>query len=413
VVVTPIPLSEGTAEARQQYERRVRDLADLGHRGSGSTREAQAAAYLADELRAAGLEVEIEHFLGCSSLGARLLVHVIVAALGACLLPLAPWAASLLGLVALTSLILEQGSRGALLSRFLINKPSANVVARIPPLQGPVRRRVLVMGHYDTQRTGLIWRGGLTKHVAALLDRAPGMVKSPLFLVGLAMVAQIALGLAALVWPAAPAVAVGTRLVLVVHLIAGALLAEWMVGRPVPGASDNATGAAAAMELAEAWRRRPVPEVELVVLLTGCEETGCLGSTAWAQAHLAELRSVPTTFLNLDSFGYGSPRFLGTEHALSGLPVSYPAKVVAMCDEVAQDRGLTNAGPRSLQVATDGLPFLVRGIPGASVLCFEDHGYMPNYHQLSDTADNLDFGLAWEAIGFCRALLLRLAQAGS
>ena len=116
--------------------------------------------------------------------------------------------------------------------------------------------------------------------------------------------------------------------------------------------------------------------------------------------------------INLDSFGYGRPRFLGTEHALSGLPVHYPASVVAMCDEVAHDRGLIDAGPRTLQVATDGLPFLVRGIPGASVLCFDDHGYMPNYHQMSDTADNLDFGLAWETTGYCRALLLRLAQAG-
>jgi len=397
-------------EAQLRFERRVRDLEALGHRGSASAREARAAVYLADELRSAGFDVDTERFSGCGSLGARLLVHVVVAALGACLLPVAPWAAALLGLVALTSLVLEQGSRGALLSRFLINKPSANVVARITPLDGAVHRRVLVMGHYDTQRTGLIWRGGLTKHVAALLDRAPVVVKSPLFPVALAMAAQIVLGLAALVWPAAPAVTVGTRVVLLVHIIAGALLAEWMVGRSVPGASDNATGTAAAMELAETWRRRPVPGVELVVLLTGCEETGCLGSTAWAQAHLDELRATPTAFLNLDTFGYGSPRFLGVEHALSGLPVRYPAEVVALCDEVAQDRGLTDAGPRTLPVATDGLPFLARGIPGASVLCFEDHGYMPNYHQLSDTADNLDFGVAWEAIEYCRALLLRLAQ---
>ncbi len=94
----------------------------------------------------------------------------------------------------------------------------------------------------------------------------------------------------------------------------------------MPGAADNATGAAAVLTLGEAWCRRPHDGVELVLLLPGCEEPGMLGSAAWADRHREELSELPTFFLNIDNLGVGPVRFFGAEIPLLGWPVAYPRR---------------------------------------------------------------------------------------
>jgi hypothetical protein len=81
-----------------------------------------------------------------------------------------------------------------------------------------------------------------------------------------------------------------------------------------------------------------------------------------------------------------------------------------ICAAVAAERGLESAGPHQLPVSTDGLAFLVRQVPGVSLLCFDDDHHMANYHQLTDTADRLDFDVAWEAVGYAWAVLQRMAR---
>ena len=392
-------------EARRRYQQRVRALEAFGHRGSASANEARAADFFLRELTALGLDPAREPFFGCGSLGVRLLLHVVVAAIGAALLWHAPWLTVLLGIAALLSFVLEHTTRFALLGSVLLRRTSQNVVTRIPARGGQATRRIVVLGHYDTQRTGWIWREALLRRMTPVLTRSPGMMKSPLFLVLFAMCLQPLVGAAALVWPGVGWVSVLGSAILIVYFVSGCLLAQWAVGPYVPGACDNAGGSAAVISLAEAWLEDPIDGVELVVLLTGCEETGLLGAAAWADAHSDELRELPTTFLNLDSLGYGRPRFLGREHSLAAIPVRYPARTVELCAALASRRGMVDAGPHVLPVATDGLAFLQRGVPGASILSFEDGGHMPNYHQLSDTSDRMNFDVAWECVEFGWELL--------
>src|SRR5689334_8250422 len=119
-------------EAFSHYERRVRELAGFGHRGSATEGERRAARYLAEELSRLGLAPEEERFRGSRSLGARLLVHVGVAAVGLILLGRRPRMGAALGAIALGSLIREQHTRGSLLSWPFTRAESCNVTARIP-----------------------------------------------------------------------------------------------------------------------------------------------------------------------------------------------------------------------------------------------------------------------------------------
>lgn len=396
-----------TAEDRQRYEDTVRALVDLGHRGSTTEHEARAADLLAKGFEALGLEPERQAFRGSSTMGGRLLVHVVVAALGAALFWVSPIATITLGALAFFSLIAETTTRVAVLSAPLARRPSQNVFARIRP-DGEVERRVVVLGHYDTQRTGRMWKPGVLDAVAPLLNRAPGVTKSPLFLVMLAMIAQVGLGIAALIFPGSGVVAGLLIPCLAIFALSGYLLGDWAKGPFVPGANDNATGAAAALTLAAAWQRNPVPGVEFIGLCPGCEETGLDGATAWAEkfGH----HGPPLTFINIDSLGYGTPRFVGKEHSLAGVPVAYPEEMVRLAGQVATERGLTEAGPHVIPVASDAISFLVRGIPGITMHCFEDGGMMPNYHQMTDTCDRMSFDRAWAGMEFAWAVLRRWAE---
>jgi len=395
---------------RRRLEWAVRHLESFGHRGSASDHERRAAEWLREQLRQIGLEARCESFAGCRSYGARILLHVAGAALALPLIWYAPLAASLLALVVLLSFLAETTTRARVLTRLLPPAPSTNVVGRLAG-DGPPRRRLVLCAHIDTQRTGLIWDPAIVRRFALVHKRTVGPARAPLFGMTLALTAQLALSLVA--WAGVvPPWAVGIVLGLV-YLAAAVLLAEWAVRQYVPGACDNATGVAAALELARRWSAQPAAGVELVVLLPGSEETGCLGSAAWLDAHRHQLRSVPTQFLNLDTLGYGRPRYLHSECGLSGVLRRYPRALLDGCARVAAALDLDGAGPHRLPTQTDGLSFLARGIPGITLTTFEDGMRLPHYHCLSDRAEHLDFDVTCQATEFAWQLLLVLTRDGA
>jgi hypothetical protein len=392
-------------EQRSAFERRVRALAAFGHRGSTTNRERAAADYLFEEFKSVGFEPERETFTGSKSFGARVLIHVLIATVGAMGLWIWPVLSIGVDIIVLLSLWAENSTRGIWLSRPLVRYPSINLSATIPAVAP--RLRLIVSGHYDTQRTGILWRIG--KYVIPLFWWLPAFLKPPLTLLGVVIVGQSVLSAFAMIHGPHPAITTGNLVVLGLYLFAIVLLADWAIGPFVPGAADNATGAAAALALGEAWQTEPVQGVELVILIPSCEESGLLGATAWADRHRQELKELPTIFLNFDNLGVGPPRFFDADLPLFGWPIMYPDEMVNMAKETARSIGLEDIDPHTMPGPTDGLAFLVRGIPGMTIVSFRAHGYMPWYHLPGDTADHLDFDEAWRAVSFGWELLQRFA----
>lgn len=399
------------ADARARYQTRVERLEAFGDRGSATPREREAAEYLAAELRAMGFgDARLEPFRGCGSMGQRLFAHAISGVAAAALLWVAPWVAAIMGLVTLVSLVVEASTKQNLLTEPLVRDPSQNVVA-VAPAQGAAQRRIVVMGHYDTQRTGWIWADALQSGASRALLKAPGLLKSPMFPVLFALALVPVAGVLAAIGVGGVVTSVLAGLALLLTSVASVLLGQWAWGPYVPGANDNATGACAVLSLAERWLAAPVEGVEVVFAATGCEETGLIGATALAERYAGASDGVPTSFLNLDSLGYGRPLFVSKEYSLAGLPYAYPPATVALATRVAEELGLDDAGPHVIPVATDGLPFLARNLPGVSILAWEKDGHMPNYHQLTDTSSRMSFDVAWQAVGFADAVLRRMAAA--
>ena len=394
---------------RVSFERRVRALADFGHRGSTTDRERAAADYLCEQLRSIGFEPQREPFQGSSSFGGRVLIHVIVATAGSALLWLHPIIAIVIDAAVLFSMWGENTASGVWLSRPIVRYPSTNICAWI---RTPTPRlRVIASGHYDTQRTGFIWRVG--KYLIPLFWWLPSFFKPPLLSVGIIVFGQAVLSSLAIVNGLTAALSIANWVVLALYAITLLLVGEWSIGAFVPGAADNASGAAAALALAEAWRDHPINDVDFVVLLPSCEESGLLGSAAWADQHRAELNSVPTVFVNLDNLGVGPARFFDADTPLFGWPIAYPPEMVQIASQVSAEVGLEDNRPHTMPGPTDGLSFLVRGLRGMTIVSFRAQGYMPWYHLPGDTAAHLDFDDAWHGVVFGWRLLKTFAESKS
>jgi hypothetical protein len=400
-------VGDSESEADVTYSRRVHDLERVGDRRSAGAGDHAAAVYLGGQLRSGGIRAEKEPFRGSSSYGARFLVHTLVAAAGGAVLARWPLAGAALAAVALASLVAEQMTRGVWLSRVVSRSRSYNVVARLPAAAAPTRR-VVVCAHYDAQRRG--WICGLQQLLLAPMAHLPVPLMQPMLLLECLMLAQVVAGVLAAAVPGAAPPGPALALLLACYGVFAVLYGEWAVGRGVPGASDNASGAAAAVEIAEAWRARPPAEsVELVLVLTGCEETGLMGAAAWAHALRRGSDGVPTVVLNIDSVGFGPPRFLGTEVPAAGVPLKVPDWLRALCERVARDQALAGAGPHALPGPTDALAFLARGVPAVSVVGFRDGPALPHYHTMRDTAANMDFAAARAGRAFAAEVVRALA----
>jgi hypothetical protein len=225
----------------------VRALAGgIGPRGTGTAAEASARDLVADRLAALGLPVQRQEFRAVASqnafplaIDALALVALAVYAVGT---PLARWSAAGLALATAPLLWHTIRTSGLLLQPLLRRVASGNVLARIGP-RGPLRGRVVVLAHLDTNRCRLAWQAEAVRRLEPLTWLTLGILAS----LGLLLLAGAFLGGPRWVWWAS-LLPVGSVIGMVVALVGDDR-------RPYsPGAHDNAGSVAVALELAAASR---------------------------------------------------------------------------------------------------------------------------------------------------------------
>jgi hypothetical protein len=350
---------------------RIRLLSEgVGPRRPASEAERRAAEVMRDELRATGVAAALEPFRGYSSFFAPYAV-ILGAAVAPAFLPRRR--AALRGALAGTAaalLFAEGGLVRTPLSALLSRHPSHNVVAVIEPA-GPAARTVCLSCHLDTSRSGLMFRPGVVEHLSRLISAQSAAV-----------------------------LVQGTETVLVRHRVGRALLAaaravvagglallveRELRGVDVPGASDNASGAAIVAELAAECAGRPPASTRIVVLMTGCEESGLLG----AQAFLAGRDTAGWLFVNFDSLGGPATlRFLRREGVLAKWNAD--RRLVDIAERLRARRPELGLEPtdRPAGLTYDSSPVLARG--GRAITFSAQDETIPNLHLPSDTLDNVD-----------------------
>jgi hypothetical protein len=324
-----------------------------------------------------------------------------------------PLVAACIHVVVALSYASESSRKRPILRWALPTVRSQNVVVTFPARRS-MKHRIVTLAHADAAYTGLLFSPAIVR-LAAKETRSP---IGRAFRKGLALATFSLLALAALeaLLPWLPASVLWRVLAcaLAVPSIAAFVLNLDVVVRNhvVPAANDNLSGCVATLELARRLCSKLPDDIELVTVITGCEEAGTGGATSLARDFVKAQRwSVDTTtVLALDTFSGGEPRLLQEGELIAK---SIPPRLLALTEKVCDaDPTLGPVTPYEIPSgATDAWPFLIAGFESVGITCIDPAlGAPRNYHLPTDDADHLDAAAFAKTFAFAERLITALAE---
>jgi hypothetical protein len=363
-------------------------------RGPGTNAEREAADYLAGELKSLGRDAEVEPIRVRTAYHLTHALHAALGVIGSVVSVYVEPLGVLIVLLAAVSMYLDLTARLYILRLLMPRRPSQNVTSPGPKPDAPAR--IILTAHYDAARSGLLfWRW----------SRPPGRLRQtlarlagPIDVVFWAIAALLPFTVARLFIAEESTLFTAAQFLPTVVLIAAVILfVDIALSEVVPGASDNASGVAAALELAQHLSDNPPQHVDVWIVFTGAKEGLMLGMRQWMRDHADELDSRRMFFLNIDTVGQGSVRFVGQEGYV--VISQHDARLVNLCDSIGR------ATPQRLRFGTDGLIPLTRNFSSITICCADEYGRLPNYHRHSDTRDQIDSEALGNAVDFIQKLI--------
>ena len=353
----------------------IRALSEgIGPRPSASEAERKAGEYIAGKLESFGYLVRTEPFKSVRSFGHVYLVVYLLSLAGAAVtLAGEPGLGLLLSGIGLVAFLGENTTALHLATTLIPKGKSQNIVGRLAPGDLP-RRRLVIVSHYDTTRSGLMFHPRMVKGFrASFLLLTACMLAIPVLCAAGALVRAPALRLALIPFMVVVAYAV----LLLLH--------RELFFSHVAGANDNASGIGVALSLAEALSVDAPADTEIMVVATGCEEVGMVGMQAFLRRHADELSRA--WIINIDNVGAGDIHYVTEEGML--LRHKPGRELVDMAARVSSLPGLDVTGAPFRVASTDSEPAMMRGLAALTVIGLKD-GIPVNYHWATDTFDNID-----------------------
>lgn len=352
---------------------------EIGPRGSTTDQEAAAADYVWRVLQGLGLrQVRLERFLSARSGWRPYAVLSALGVLASCIYPLyGQWtalAAALLMAFAIVCGLAELNFQDNPIRMLLPKGPSQNVIGIVPSRLVPKRKAILV-GHLDTHRTPWLFgsRGKVVLFaVMVILGFVGGALNIALFALG-----------AVTGWSWILPASLGPASVLFLCFLA-CLQAD---RTPYTvGANDNASAVGVVLHLAHLLRDQPLLETEVWVLLSGCEEVGCYGMRDFLDRYGEVLRDA--YFVNLEGVGVGALRY-ATREGMT-FPYFSDATLLDIAETVAARHPGWQVKPKVLPAGYTETGLVVqRGLRGITLVCLDEGGFLPYWHQRADTLDKL------------------------
>ncbi|WP_205697699.1 M28 family peptidase [Conexibacter sp. SYSU D00693] len=365
----------------------VEHLASI-ERGSASPGEHEAAAWIADRLRALGLRVEVEDepahggfWWPIGLLNAATLVGAASSR---------PWRRRLLAAGALALLVDDLDHRSRAFRRLLPRRRARNVTAYAGDPDAP--RTVVVVAHHDAAHGGAIFD---TTLLEAVFERWPAVVQR------------------AKRWPPVMwGVVLGPILTLLGKRRAGAAASLGAIGvmvdigrsPVVPGANDNLSAVAVLLALAE----RRLEGIRVILVSTGAEESNSEGMQGWGRRHFPELDKATTTFIALETLGSGHLVIAESEGFL--VQHAYTDRVKDLANRVADAKGIEVWRGLRNAFASDGQIPLHAGYPSMLLGGLDDMKLPANYHKPTDVPERLDLACMAQAVDLLEGVVAALAD---
>jgi hypothetical protein len=171
----------------------------------------------------------------------------------------------------------------------------------------------------------------------------------------------------------------------------------------VPGANDNASGVAAAMEIARVMKRKDYsPRNTIEFIAFGAEELGLYGSSAYALYSNQHSRKIKF-MLNNDMIAYQpNPDESSWIVNIIDYDNSHTLRLEAeqMCNRFTS---LYSRNDNTYNKQSDSYPFYLYGY---KAIFFDSDILDPNYHSPNDIADNCNFDYCREIVKISCALLV-------
>ncbi|MBN1528960.1 MAG: M28 family peptidase, partial [Thermoleophilaceae bacterium] len=383
----------------------IEALAPLERR-AGSEGERRAAEWIAARLRAAGARharVEETTFLdGYAPLIGALCASAAAAGVAALASPRARVPAAAAAFAAAAA-IADDVSNGPRVARRAAQrpKPTQNVVAEVgdPAADGTL----VVMAHHDAAPTGLFfdqsgqeWFG---RRFPGLLERLD--TTFPNWWLTLAGPLLVGLGAAR---GRRGLVRAGT----ISSAASAAVLADIARSPIVPGANDNLTAVAVQVALAERLRERPVEGLRVLLVSLGAEEVCQGGIYGFGERHFPQLDRERTWFLNVETVG--SPHLVLMEGEGTVVMEDYrDAGFRDLVARVADRAGVPLRRGMRWRNSTDAVIPNRAGFRIATIASVNGYKAMSNYHLMSDTPENVDYGTVAQAVTVTEELARALA----
>jgi hypothetical protein len=380
----------------------IEDLAPL-ERGAGSPGEEVAAWRIRGRLEDAGCSAEVEEVeyldgyaglhAGFSAVG---VLAGVLAARGR-----ARGLAALAGVGAAVAAA-DDSANGARLVRRRAVGPSTtwNVVAETGDPKA--ERTLVLMAHHDAAPTGFIFDDSLQRKAndlfPDLIERTDTAV--PMWWPVYAGPLLAALG----------AVTGRHRIArtgMVMSALAWASFVDIARDRIVPGASDNLSGVALLVALAERLRAKPVKGVRVVLASCGAEEVLQGGVYAFVDRHLRRMDPETTWVLNLDTLG--SPRLILLEGEGPVWMEDYCGPEFRdLIAGTAADAGIELRRNMRARTSTDSVIPSRAGYRTATLCSMNAWKGLDHYHRPSDLPENVNYGTVADALALTEALARRL-----
>ena len=377
-------------------------------RPSASAGEREAAEWISARLREAGCQAEVEQERAHGTIWWPLGLLTATAGLaGLALAPRGPrgrLVATVVAAAATRGIVDDITGGPHWFRRLLPRRSTWNAVARAGDPAGA--RTLVLVAHHDAAHGGAVFDPRPQRAFARAFPRRFERTQTAPPIMALVVAGP------ALVAAAAAAGRPGL-LRAGVLLCAGSVAAFADIGvrRVVPGANDNLSAVAVLLELARALQEEPVPGLRVLLVSTGSEESFMEGMRGFVARHGAELARSQARVLCVECVG--SPALVLLEGEGMLRMNDYSAELRTLVAEAAAGAGVPlRRGLRS-SMATDGLISLRAGLATATLASIDRYKMASNYHQQTDTAENVDYATVARAVVVCRAVARALAASGA
>ncbi|ORA07502.1 hypothetical protein BST14_27435 [Mycobacterium arosiense ATCC BAA-1401 = DSM 45069] len=293
---------------------------------------------------------------------------------------------------------LDVSGRSHWLRRLLPAKAGVSVTGRIAlsgdPSSGDAKsdKTLVLVAHHDAAHNGIVWHRR-TVALNRMLSERTGETMPTHLPALMAMAANIL-----------PMRSIRVSAQFFLGVVALAAI-QSMRSYTTPGASDNATGVAAALEVADRLRSRHLPDMEVVLVFPGGEEVGNTGMRAWAHRYAKQFDPARTLVVGLDSLGSGGHLVVARREGLSGRMDPHD---VQFASRVATSAGIT-LKTVSFPNVCDTTIARNKGLRAISLLSYES-GWIRNLHLSTDTIENVRWNTVRDAVNLTERLALAWAD---